>query len=370
MDTYVTDFLSRLFRASQNVDSINLAIGQPNFKPPECVLNELKKNIGSYTKYTDVEGLPELRALIQKKLIIENKIKAEKIIVTNGAVEAIFDTMLTYLNRDSEIILFSPYYGKYKTVPKLFGSKIKKISLNNNNRPDFETLKQSITKKTRMIIVNSPCNPTGVVFSRDEVKRLIEIVEKHDLILLSDEVYEKYVYDRKEHVSPGQYSDNVITINSFSKTYSLPGLRLGYLAGTSNLVDPILDIHMSNTTCSSYASQMAAIRALKLKKNCFDLSSFDRRRKLSMNILNDNEIEYIYPEGAFYLYIYVHQDSVSLAQRLLNNKLLVMPSKLFGDVHNAVRISYATDKETLEKGLELLINNIKQRAVDVYHKNH
>jgi len=356
MDNSVNNFLSRLFRVCQNPDVIDLAIGQPNFSPPNAVLEALKNNVGSYTRYTDMEGLPELRGLIQKKLINENKIKTENVIVTNGAIEAIFDTMLTYLSKDSEVILLTPCYGKYHAVPNLLGSKIKTVSLNNKNRPDFDKLAQCITKKTKLIVVNSPCNPTGVVYSNYEIKQLIKIAEEHDLILLSDEVYEKYVYVNNGHVSPARFSDRVITVNSFSKTYGLPGLRLGYLAGALDLVSPIRNVHMSNTTCSSYASQMAALAALNLKKDFFDLSSFNRRRSIVLDILDNNDIDYIFPEGTFYVYVYVNQDSILFAQHLLDRKLLVMPGRVFGSDHNAIRISYAIDEELLVKGLEILTN--------------
>jgi aspartate/methionine/tyrosine aminotransferase len=350
-----SNFYSNLFKVAQDPSFLNLAVGQPNFKPSRKVLNALKENIETHTGYTLPEGLPELRDLIKKKLVHENKIKVEKVIVTNGAIEAIFDSILTHLKPGSEIVLFSPYYGKYASAPSIVGAQIKTIPLN-NGRPDIEALKHVITKKTRMIVVNSPWNPTGIVYSKDEIKQLIEEVEKSGLVLLSDEVYEKYIYDDKEHISPGRYSDRVITINSFSKTYGFPGLRLGYLAGSSELIDPILNTHMSNTTCSSYMSQKAAIEALKHHHLPFELSFFDKRRRKAMKILNESELRYIYPEGAFYFYIYV--DSDKIFNQLLDKKLLVMPSRVFGDSCNAIRVSYAVDDETLEKGLEILTETL------------
>lgn len=353
------EFHSNLFKKIKNPNSINLAIGQPDFKPPQVMLNVLKENIDTNTGYTDIKGLPELRELIKKKLQKENKIKTEKVIITNGAIEAIFDSMLTHLKSDSEIILFSPYYGKYTTVPNILGTNIKTISMK-NNRPDLEILEHNVSKKTKMIVLNSPCNPTGIVFTKDEIKHLVEIVDRHDLILLSDEVYEKYIYDGKKHISPGKYSDRVITINSFSKTYGFPGLRLGYLAGISKLIDPIINTHMSNTTCSSHMFQKAAIATMKSNKNSFDLSVFDTRRKQIMKLLDQNNISYIYPEGTFYMYIHINEDSVKLSNKILDKNLLVMPSKIFGDNKNALRISYAVNDGILKKGMEILIPFLSQ----------
>jgi len=358
MTQQYNEFHSNLFKKMKDPNSINLAVGQPDFRPPQEMLNVLKENIDTNMGYTDIEGLPELRDRIKKKLQKENKIKTEKIIVTNGAIEAIFDSMLMHLKSDSEIILFSPYYGKYTTAPNIVGAKLKTIPMK-NNRPDLEALEHGVSKKTKMIVLNSPCNPTGVVFTRDEIKRLVEIVEKYDLILLSDEVYEKYVYDETKHISPGRYSDRVLSVNSFSKTYGFPGLRLGYLAGSLELVSPIVNIHMSNTTCSSYMSQKAAIAAIKSNNNSFDISIFDKRRKQIMKILDEIGIDYIYPEGTFYIYIYVNEDSVRLSNKMLDKKLLVMPSNLFGDKNNAIRISYAVNDEILKKGLEILITFLR-----------
>lgn len=357
MEKFDTNYFTKLTEMLQDNNVINLAVGQPDFKPPISILKALEENIGTDTGYTPIQGLEELRKLIRKKLRTENGIKAEKVVVTVGATEAIFDSMLAHLNYDSEVILFSPYYSKYIAVPCLLGVKTRTIPLK-NGRPDLLELEHKITKRTKMVVVNSPSNPTGIVYSKDEIRQLVKIIDKHDLILLSDEVYEKYVYDGKKHISPGKYSERVITVNSFSKTYGFPGLRLGYLAGTEEMVAPILDVHMSNTTCSPYASQKAAIAALRIGYDFFDITSFDKRRKLVMKKLDEIGIEYIYPDGAFYVYICVGGDSFELADKLMHKKILVMPSQLFGDENNSIRISYATDRKTLVKGLELLIKNL------------
>ena len=341
----------------QDANAINLAVGQPDFKPPASLLKTLEKNIGKYTGYTSPHGLEELRSLIKKKLKLENKIKVENIVVTVGAAEAIFDSMLAHLNHTSEVILFSPYYYRYAEIPRFLGVKIKTISLK-NGRPNLSELERKITKRTRMVLLNSPSNPTGIVFSENEIKHLIEIIDEHNLILLSDEVYEKYVYDNKKHISPGIYSDRVVVINSFSKTFGYPDLRLGYLAGSTELVAPILEVHVSNTTCSPYASQKAAAEALRGGYDFFDISSFDKRRRLIMERLDEVGIEYIYPEGAFYVYVFVNRNSMDLSNHLLREKLLVMPSQQFGDKDNAIRISYAADIESLEKGLKILTKNL------------
>lgn len=347
-----TSYLAKINNALQKKNIINLGVGQPDFKPPKHILNAFRKSISEYTGYTPIDGLPELKKLIIKKLRRENNIKAEDVVVTSGAVEAVFDSILGHLKHDNEIILFLPYYGKYATIPNIIGADVKTVALK-NNRPNIAELEKKITKKTKMIVLNSPGNPTGIVFSKDEIKQLTEIVDKNDLILLSDEVYEKFVYDGKKHISAGSFSDRVITINSFSKTYGFPGLRLGYLAGSAELVEPARFIHTSNTTCCPYSSQKAAISALKGK--CpVDLKLFDKRRKLIIKHLNNIGADYIYPEGAFYVYIYTKKDSKVLSNKLIDKGILTMPNHLFGDDKNAIRISYAVEFKKLEKALNIL----------------
>ena len=348
-------FISHLNRKILDKTSINLAVGQPDFKPPQHIIKAFKDNIEVNTGYTPIQGIPVLRQEIQKKLRRENNINAEEIIVTTGAIESIFDIMLTYLKPKDEIMLFTPSYNKYRSIAEILGSTIKNISLK-NNRPDIFNLKQSITKKTKMIIINSPNNPTGIVFSSEEIKHIVDLAEKNNIICISDEVYEKYVYDQAQHISPASISNTVITVNSFSKSFGFPGLRMGYLAGSSDLINPILKTHMSNTTCSLFAAQMAAVTALQLKTPIFNIEVFDMRRKYVINKLNEMGLSYIYPEGAFYVYIYIDKNSLDFAYLLLKNNVLCMPSQLYGDHQNALRISYAVDIDLLKKGLTILGN--------------
>ena len=361
MQKNYTNFMVKLTNMLLDRDVINLAVGQPDFKPPAQLLAALKENIEKSTGYMPIEGLEELRTLIRKKLLKENKVKTKNVIITTGAIEAIFDSMLACLQKNSEVILFSPYYGKYTAAPYIIGANIKTISLK-NNRPNLNELEQKITKNTKMIVINTPSNPSGIVYSKDEIKHIIEIIEKYDLILLSDEVYEKYVYDGNKHVSPGEFSDKVITVNSFSKTYGFPGLRLGYLAGIDEIINPILDIHMSNTTCSPYMHQKAATVALSGDYKFFNITSFDKRRRIVMKKLDEFGINYIYPAGTFYVYIYIDKDCMKIVNNLIEQKILVMPGKFFGDTCNSIRISYTIDDKLLEKGLKLFTKTIVEKT--------
>lgn len=352
MTEFELEFLSKITKLMQQKEMINLAVGQPDFKPPAFLLDAYKKNIGVNSGYTSVVGLIELRELITKKLQKENNFKPEKVLITTGAAEAIFDTMLTYLSQGSEVILFSPYYYRYATTARILGAKVTTIDLK-NGRPNLDNLENKITNKTKIIVLNSPSNPTGIVYTEEEIKKIVKIVEKYNLLLISDEVYEKYLYDNAVHISPASISRRVITINSFSKTYGFPGLRLGYLAGYAELVDPIIATHVANTTCSPYSSQMAIIEAMKQGYDFFNIASFDERRKIILETLDDLSLAYIYPQGAFYIYVYIHQNPLEFVKKLMKEKILVMPGNLYEEKSVAIRLSYATDKQKLRKGLEI-----------------
>jgi len=351
------EFLVRLSELSRNPAMVNLGIGQPEFSPPDCMIKALHESIGKNTGYTPVQGIPELREQIKKKLRSENKVKAESVLVTAGAVEALFNSMLAFLKTRDEVILFSPHYSKYNTVPELLGARVKRIGLR-NKRPDLEQLEKSVSEKTKIIVLNSPCNPTGMVFSREEIKKLVEIAEKNNSILLSDEVYEKFVYDGKKHTSPGEFSENVITINSFSKSFGFPGLRLGYLAGRNELVMKARDIHLSNVTCVPEFSQSAALAALKCG-NSFKLASFEERRNIVLELLNSAGAEFIHPEGTFYIYVFTKGNAERITEELMKEKILVMPNTVFAGERNALRISYAIPEEKLENSIKLVLEKLR-----------
>ncbi|MBU2477346.1 pyridoxal phosphate-dependent aminotransferase [Candidatus Micrarchaeota archaeon] len=351
-------FLAEIALLAEKKQIINMAVGEPNLKLPETVTESLAKNFSLSQNYSSPEGIPELRKLIQKKLKTENKIKAEKTVITNGAIEAIFDLLLAHLKQGSELLLFSPYYSKYNMVPLLNNCKVKKIPFQ-KNRPDFELLEKTISNKSKVILLNSPHNPTGTVFNKEEIKELVEITEKHSLILISDEVYEKFVYEGKKHISPARFSSDVIIVNSFSKTFSMPSLRLGFMTGPEDLINPALKIHLCNVSCTSSISQNIGIKLLKKCKNFPDLSELNNKRKFVIKTLQENNIDFIFPEGTFYIYIFTKKNSNNIFNKLKRNGVLIMPNKIFGNNKNAIRISYSIPQEELEKAIAVIIKTIK-----------
>jgi aspartate/methionine/tyrosine aminotransferase len=331
--------------------AINLAVGQPCFPPPPQIAEALKSSAGGYAGYTETEGLPELRKAIKAKLLRENRVRAKEALVTAGAVEACFDFALSRLSPGSEAITLSPHYGKYETPARIARAKLKKIPLK-KWRPDLDALERAITKKTRLITINTPNNPTGLVYTEEELKRIAEAAERHGVPILADETYEKFAYGGRRHVSLARFTTLAATANSLSKTYGFPGLRLGYLAGAEELILPAREIHASNTTCLPEFTQKAALAALRSGFSP-PASEFESRAKLAASILGEAGIFHLPCEGAFYAYAYV-RDARALCASLLREKVLLMPSAMFGDEKQAVRICYAAPPEKLEAGLRAL----------------
>lgn len=353
-----SDYVVKVNEAAAKPGAINLAVGEPRFAPPKAMIDALKQHAGTEFGYTPVKGLPELREAIQGKLKRENGVDTEDVLVTAGAIEAIFDSLIAHLPRGSEALLFAPHYGKYATPVSLAGATLRAVGLK-DGRPDMDAFNAAVKDNTKVIIHNSPANPSGIVFTEDETKRLAEIAEERDIVIVSDEPYEKFIYDSKmRHFSPGKYTANALTINSFSKTYGFPGLRIGYMAGRKELIRPAAAIHTSNTTCCPYGMQKAAVAALESGFTP-PLDSLREKRALVISSLESAGIEFLRPQGAFYAYAFIgKKDEQYVCQALMAQGVLVMPGAMFGGTRPAVRICYTEDEDRLERGLAALASAI------------
>lgn len=358
---------SKLFALASKKGMINLSVGQPDLDPPPVVKDALKgvKNF----RYTHSDGMPELRKAISEKLRKENGIHVseDEVIVTCGGEEAIIATALTYLNPGDNVILFSPYFSGYTFASLIPNANIKEVPfIEKRAGIDFDTLERTINKKTKMIILNSPNNPTGGVVKGKDIEGLVSFAEDKDLLLVSDEVYEKIIYEGG-HVSPASYSDkNVLTVNSFSKTYCLPGIRVGYIAGRKDLIEPIKMVHLALTACAPSISQRVALACLRYKKReeyiAGNLSTFRRRRNLLKKLLEENNLDSWKMEGAFYAYVTLPKgiDGTKLSLSLVKKGVLVVPGEEFGGRKNELRISYAAPDEKIVEGIGRLVKTIKK----------
>ncbi|KKN39275.1 hypothetical protein LCGC14_0745040 [marine sediment metagenome] len=361
--------------ATGRSDVISLGIGQPDFKTPELAIqgniNALKKNI---TMYAPTKGVPELLELIEKKLRNFNKINLnwrENIIVTNGGSQALTLAFASIFNPGDELIISSPNFVSYFYCSLFFGVKVKEVKRNKDFSPDIERIKNSITDKTKAIIINSPNNPTGAALNPKQLKEIVEIIIDNDLYLISDEVYENYLYDELKHTSPASLNgmfERTITVNAMSKLFSATGFRLGYAVASKKIIDLMEKFHQYTVAGTNHAAQYGFIEALKIDPKFFHeiLESFDNRRIFVYNRLKEIGFDVIKPLGAFYIMPSTEKFKISgesFSKDIMKKQAVaIVPGSIFGSFsENMIRISYATEMEKLEEAMnriEKFVNSL------------
>ena len=368
------------------IDVISFGAGEPDFNTPENIINAaIKAMQEGNTKYTNVNGILPLREAICKKFKEDNGLiyNPSQIVVSTGAKQSLANVFLAILNPGDEVIVPNPYWVSYPELIRLADGKAVFVESDETSSYKFtkENLEKAVTEKTKAIILNTPNNPTGTIYNREELIEIAEFAKKHDLIIVSDEMYEKLIYDGESHVSIASVSDDAyertIVINGLSKSYAMTGWRLGYCGATEKIAKLMTNIqsHMTSNVCS--ITQYAAVEALngpqdKVKEM---ISEFERRRNYMAKTLEEmNNLSIIKPQGAFYIMINIDKclgkeingqkinDSMDFSAKLLENeKVAVIPGKAFG-LDNYVRVSYATSMELIEKGLERInkfVNKLK-----------
>ena len=368
------------------IDVISFGAGEPDFNTPANIINAaIKAMEEGNTKYTNVNGILPLREAICKKFKKDNGLiyKPSQIVVSTGAKQSLANVFLAILNPGDEVIVPNPYWVSYPELIGLADGKAVFVESDETSSYKFtkENLEKVVTEKTKAIILNTPNNPTGTIYNKEELIEIAEFAKKHDLIIVSDEMYEKLVYDGEKHISIASVSDDAyertIVINGLSKSYAMTGWRLGYCGASEKIAKLMTNIqsHMTSNVCS--ITQYAAVEALngpqdKVKEMIVE---FERRRNYMANTLEEmNNLSIIKPQGAFYIMINIDKclgkeingerinDSMDFSAKLLEHeKVAVIPGKAFG-LDNYVRVSYATSMESIEKGLERInkfVNKLK-----------
>ncbi len=361
----ISDLVFKLQREGKEI--ISMAAGELDLAPNKIIKSkaiEVIKN--GQTKYAPVSGLEELKEAISRKLMIENNLDytPDHLIVSNGGKQVIYNALASTLNPGDEVIIVSPYWVSYPEMVKIFGGvpKILKSNRKNNYQINLEKLNNLISKKTKWLILNSPNNPTGTIYSSETLKKVANILKKHSKVwVLSDEIYEKLNFTN-------QYPRNIVNIekilkkrallvNGFSKSYCMTGWRLGYGAGPKKLIRSMLKIQSQSTSAANTIAQFAGINALELSNSYFSdlLSLLLRRQKIMLReIKKINGLSTNKPEGAFYIFpsikffigkklldgTVIKDDIVFCKELLIRKNIAVVPGSSFGE-KNGIRLSYA-----------------------------
>ena len=349
-------------------DLVFLNIGEPDFPTPKPIVEAGKAALREgFTHYTEERGIKPLREALAEKIREEKGLTFNpegEILITSGGSEAILTSILALVDQGEEALIFSPHYPPYLSAVLIALGKPVLIPVDRETfTPKPEAVVEKITGKTKLMIVNSPCNPTGAVFPRRLLKALAEIAVDHDLYVISDEVYERFTFDGEEHVSiasfPGM-AERTLIIGSFSKTYAMTGWRIGYVAGPEQIISRVLRIKGAGNVCASGISQKAALAALEKGEPYVSkmVKEYDRRRKIIYEALSRiRGFKVPKPKGAFYIFPDIselEEDSLKFAKMLVEKAhVVVSPGAGFGKAgEGCLRISYSASIEDLKEAAE------------------
>jgi aspartate aminotransferase len=361
---------------AEGLDVLDFGAGEPDFDTPDHIKLAAKNALDEgKTKYGSAAGEPLLLEAIANKLNRDNQLpyKPENIIVTNGGKHSLYNLMQALLDPGDEVIIPAPYWLSYPEMVKLASATpvIVQTDLSNNFKITPDQLRQAITPHTKFFILNSPSNPTGVVYTPGEIRALAEVILDHNIWVVSDEIYEKTLYDDAEHLSIGSLGSDIFqrtfVSHGFAKTYAMTGWRVGYMAGPVDAIKAMIRLQSHSTSNVCTFAQYGAIAALNGPQDCVAemLSAFAARRKVILEALNTIPgLECPRPDGAFYMFPSIRKTgmrSMEFCEALLgSHQVAAVPGIAFG-ADDAIRISYATDMDTIHKGMERLAAFVKSR---------
>lgn len=347
----------KIFDLAQKVKNpINLSIGEPDFDIPDLVKNEGIEWINKgFNKYTPSGGIPELREKVLQQLKSKGII-CDDVIITAGVTGGLLLALMTTLNPGEEVVIPDPYFVLYEYQVAFLGGKPRFF----NTYPDFtireDELRAAITDKTRIILINSPNNPTGMVNSREELEMVARVAREKNLIVFSDDIYDRFIFDDDYTEKPylGQFYEKTITFGGFSKTWGMTGWRLGYVAGPSEVIQCMITMQQYAFSSVTSFAQKAALVALDYNVNGM-IDSYRRKRDLIYDGIKD-KYNVVKPKGAFFIFPEVPggKDSMAFVERALENNLFIIPGSVFSSRDSHVRISFAASEENLLKGIDIL----------------
>jgi aspartate aminotransferase len=360
---------------AEGIDVIGFGAGEPDFDTPSYIKEQAKLAIDKgFTKYTPTSGIKELKSAIIKKFKTDNGLEyfSEEIIVSCGAKHSIFNIILTLCDEDDEVIIPSPFWVSYPEMVKIAGAKpvFIKTKKENNFKVSPQQLEKAITSQTKIFILNSPSNPTGMVYDKKELEELSKIIVNKKIFCISDEIYEKIIYEKK-HISIASLGEEIkkrtLVVNGVSKAYAMTGWRIGYCAGPKEIIQAMSNLQDHSTSNPTSISQYASVSALEGSQKDLEgmVLEFKKRRDFMVERINSIKgLSCLKPEGAFYCWVNIEnilgknyegiliKDSLVLTELLLTKaKVAVVPGCVFGD-DNYIRLSYATSLKNIQEGLK------------------
>lgn len=339
--------------AATMTDPVNLSIGQPHFDTPQPIKDAIIKAVDDgRNAYSQSQGIKPLLGKIQKSVDSAYQHDDRQVFVTSGTSGGLMLALSALVNPGDEVIAFDPWFVMYKHLTTQAGGIYKSIDTYPDFRIPIEKVREAITDRTKVIIFNSPSNPTGHVASEEEVKALAELAAEHDIALLSDEIYREFCYD-EEFVSPAKYNDQTIVIDGFSKSHSMTGWRVGWCHGPEHIIQQMIKLQQFTFVCAPHPMQWAANVAWD-----YDISDRVAEYKQKRDFMI-SELEDLYEihgaGGAFYLFVKAPWGTgTEFVKKAIENNLLIIPGNVFSSEDTHFRISYAATDETLQKGVEIL----------------
>jgi aspartate/methionine/tyrosine aminotransferase len=343
--------------AAKLKDPVNLSIGLPDFDVPDVVKDAAIASIkAGQNRYTQTQGIAPLRDRLRRDLTAEIGRDVGEILITSGVSGGLLLAMLATINPGDEVIFLDPYFVMYKHLLTIAGG----VPVPVNSYPDFrfhpDRVEQAITPRTKLLILNSPSNPTGVVMTEAEVIAAVELAKKHDLLIVSDEIYEPFLYaaDRGQLPSPARTYDRTIILRGFSKSHAMTGWRLGYAAGPAEIISEMTKLQQYTFVCAPSPLQYAALAAMDVSMTAA-VDSYRKKRDLIFNGLSA-KFELVKPEGAFYIFPKAPggKTASDFVATAIENNVLIIPGNVFSQQDTHFRISYATTDEKLHQGVQIL----------------
>jgi aspartate aminotransferase len=348
---------------ADGVDVIDLSVGEPDFPTPENIVQAGKDAMDAgHTGYAPSDGIPALKEAIVEKLASDGLDYGEdEIIVTPGGKQALYEVFQTLIDDGDEVVLLDPAWVSYEAMAKLAGGSISRVDTSGHGfqlEPVLDDLAETVSNETELLVVNSPNNPTGAVYSDAALEGVRDLAVKHDIAVISDEIYKEVVYD----VSPTSLGaldgmgDRTITLNGFSKAYSMTGWRLGYFAAPADLVDQAGKLHSHSVTCATNFVQHAGVEALTNTDDAVTemRDAFHERRDMLVDLFADHGKDVAVPDGAFYMMLPVAEDDQAWCEGAIEDAhVATVPGSAFGTPGYA-RLSYAASAERLREGVERL----------------